>query len=170
MTTTYDKQLRDDRRSKLKPHSGGVKTCKECSTEKAVIQFSLNMAYSDGLETRCKKCSNAAGRAYRKQNNAQAIWSSRKYWATKNDVPFSISVKDVVVPKNCPILGIQLASGIGKASDASPTLDRINPDFGYVKGNVAVISHRANRLKSDMTVKEAKALLNYMEEFTNGTT
>ena len=34
-------------------------------------------------------------------------------------------------------------------SDNSPTLDKFIPSKGYVKGNVQIISWRANSLKSD---------------------
>jgi len=38
----------------------------------------------------------------------------------------------------------------------SPSLDRIKPNKGYVKGNVAWISNRANIIKHDTTFKEFK--------------
>ena len=38
--------------------------------------------------------------------------------------------------------------------DNSPTLDRIVPELGYVPGNVAVISWKANRLKGNNTDPE----------------
>ncbi len=33
----------------------------------------------------------------------------------------------------------------------SPSVDKLIPALGYVKGNVAVISRRANQIKSDCT-------------------
>jgi hypothetical protein len=64
-------------------------------------------------------------------------------------VRFDIDVSDVVIPKRCPILDILLRRGRGRPSPASPSLDRIIPDLGYVKGNVMVISYRANMLKNN---------------------
>ncbi|MCA3718382.1 MAG: hypothetical protein IM674_09025 [Brevundimonas sp.] len=43
-------------------------------------------------------------------------------------------------------------------SDASPSLDRIDPHKGYVPSNVRVISDRANRLKGDRSLSEIQAL------------
>ncbi len=43
------------------------------------------------------------------------------------------------------------------------TLDRVVPSLGYVKGNVRVISFRANRLKNNATIDEIRAILAYME-------
>jgi len=55
----------------------------------------------------------------------------------------------VVVPEFCPVLGIKIVpgrQGKGKATeDNSPSLDKFIPEKGYVPGNIAVISWRANR-------------------------
>ncbi|PPE71462.1 hypothetical protein IS481_11995 [Caldimonas thermodepolymerans] len=77
-----------------------------------------------------------------------------KYRAKKKGIPFGITYEDVYVPRYCPVLGIPLRSGVGVACDHSPTLDRIDPDKGYVRGNVVVISNRANRLKGDAGWRE----------------
>ena len=81
-------------------------------------------------------------------------------------LPFNIELSDVVIPETCPILGIKLRQntiGEFKPNDM-PSLDRKIPSLGYVKGNVQVISWRANLLKSDMTVEELKAIIKYIEE------
>jgi hypothetical protein len=44
-----------------------------------------------------------------------------------------------------------------------PSVDRVDNACGYVKGNIRVISARANHLKSDATVEEIRSLLAYME-------
>jgi hypothetical protein len=46
---------------------------------------------------------------------------------------------------------------------SSPSVDKFDNDRGYVKGNVNVISNRANVLKNDATVAEMRAVLTYME-------
>lgn len=43
------------------------------------------------------------------------------------------------------------------------SLDRIVPSLGYVPGNVAVISHRANRIKSDATADELRAVADWLD-------
>jgi hypothetical protein len=48
--------------------------------------------------------------------------------------------------------------------DSSPSLDRIDNSKGYVKGNVAVISFRANTLKNNATADELRAIANFMDE------
>ena len=40
----------------------------------------------------------------------------------------------------------------------SPSLDRIFPESGYTKGNVRVISWRANWIKNNSTIEEIEKL------------
>lgn len=47
-----------------------------------------------------------------------------------------------------------------RAGANSPSLDKINPIKGYVKGNVRVISQRANWLKNDATYEEMETIFN----------
>lgn len=62
----------------------------------------------------------------------------------------------------CPVLGIELEKGRGRQRNSSPTLDRINAAWGYQKGNIAVISWRANRLKNDGTAEELERIAHWM--------
>ena len=57
--------------------------------------------------------------------------------------------------ETCPVLGIPLYSD-GRDNQNAPSLDRFIPSLGYVKGNVFVISRRANVLKGDATIEEVK--------------
>lgn len=74
-------------------------------------------------------------------------------------LPFDITPDDIVIPDVCPVLGLTLGSG-GRETSAS--LDRVIPSKGYVKGNITVISFRANRVKSDATEQELVAVLAYV--------
>ena len=76
--------------------------------------------------------------------------------ALKKNLPFDLTAEDLTVPDFCPALGIPLyrASGHKAQGPNSPTLDRIDPEQGYVRGNVLVVSARANQIKSDSTPTE----------------
>lgn len=75
------------------------------------------------------------------------------------NLPFDLEVSDIRIPQFCPLLGIPLERNRGAGPAASsPTLDRIVPEQGYVKGNVQVISHRANTLKRDASLEELAKL------------
>lgn len=71
-----------------------------------------------------------------------------------------------MIPDHCPILGLPLYRNVGGRAQGphSPTLDRINPALGYVRGNVRVISSRANSIKSDSTPEELLRVAAYMQE------
>ena len=75
--------------------------------------------------------------------------------AKKRGLDFNLTIEDVVIPAVCPILGIEIKRKDGRGGrEFSPSLDRIIPSLGYIKGNTAVISYRANRIKNDGTAEE----------------
>lgn len=81
--------------------------------------------------------------------------------AKKKNLPFDISIEDIYVPDVCPVLGITLEIGRDDL-DTSPSLDRLDPAKGYVKGNVNVISYRANTLKNNATSEELLKVVKWM--------
>jgi len=103
-------------------------------------------------------------REYLKTNVEMSMWHSCKKRAKKRDLPFDLTIEDLEVPEKCPILGLELKAGNDSSREISPSLDRIVPELGYVKGNIRVISLRANRLKSDASIEELEAILKYMKE------
>jgi hypothetical protein len=103
-------------------------------------------------------------RAQRERSPAIFMLKAARKRAKRLGLIFDLLRIDIIVPELCPVLGIPLRIARGKADDNSPTLDRINNNRGYVRGNICVISHRANRLKSDSTIEELKAILLYAQE------
>lgn len=86
----------------------------------------------------------------------------------RSGLSFKLTTTDFDIPDKCPVLGIPLRHNWGgtTAHAASPTLDRIVPSRGYVRGNVVVVSYRANRLRSDATVAELQKLYNFYGRLT----
>jgi hypothetical protein len=82
--------------------------------------------------------------------------------ALKTGLPFDITPEDIVVPECCPIFGTPFVARGGNRM-LRPTLDRIIPSRGYVRGNIAVISFRANFLKRDATLDELRKIIRYIE-------
>jgi hypothetical protein len=80
--------------------------------------------------------------------------------------------QEIECPDLCPVLGIRLgyerAQGatVGRARPHIPSLDRTDPTLGYVVGNVRVISHRANMLKSNASLDELERVLAYVRAMT----
>jgi hypothetical protein len=83
--------------------------------------------------------------------------------AKKNNLAFNIELDDIVIPETCPLLGIKIESTEERNSPNNPSLDKIIPEKGYIKGNVWVISNRANTLKNDATLQELKTLVENLE-------
>lgn len=72
--------------------------------------------------------------------------------AKLKNVEFNITWEDIEYVDTCPILEIPLnwgeTSNEGGRNIDTPSLDRINPSLGYIKGNVKIISTLANMMKS----------------------
>ena len=124
---------------------------------------------SDLRTGRIKSCGcyrrDRAGQLYRKHGLSQTAPYTMFYDARKRaaalDLPFLIEPEHIVIPERCPVLGFLLTTKGQR--DTRPSLDRIIPSLGYVPSNVRVISFRANRIKSDATPDELRAVLAYSE-------
>lgn len=99
-----------------------------------------------------------------RENPALRIYQRAKKRAKDAKLPFDLRVADISVPGVCPILGIPLRVGDGKSCDNSPSIDRRIPAAGYVRGNIAIISQRANQIKNSATVAELRAIADWMEK------
>jgi|SRR5690554_1529436 len=160
-----------------------LKTCSKCGEQKPLSSFGARQANRDGKSGWCRDCYNSNSSAYywgdidskraynskwsrefRKNNPEKFLLKKAKERARERNLDFDISEEDIEIPEVCPVLGIALRAGKGKVTDNSPTLDRSDNSKGYVKGNVQVISWRANRLKSDMSLEEAERLYKWLKK------
>lgn len=94
------------------------------------------------------------------------IWRNARNRAKEKGMAFSIDRGDIAIPEICPVLGIPISKGDGPFLPNSPSLDRADNSKGYIKGNVQVISNRANMLKRDGTLDEFRKIVAYMEGHT----
>lgn len=94
-----------------------------------------------------------------------ALYVAAKSRAKKKNIPFNLEISDIVIPDICPILGVKITCKTGKLGKNSPSLDVVNTKYGYVKGNVAVISHDANRKKDNSSIKELEKIIAYMKKY-----
>lgn len=85
--------------------------------------------------------------------------------AERLGVAFDSDIEDLMPPPEfCPALGIRIDYDANPGSGphrSSPSIDRIDPKGGYVKGNRIVVSWQANRIKTDATVGEIRAVANF---------
>lgn len=88
---------------------------------------------------------------FREKNPEKYMVKAAKKRAKDKGWDFDLTHEDVKIPKFCPYLGIELKYLGG---EAAPSLDRIDPLKGYVKGNVQVVSMKANTMKNNATQDE----------------
>lgn len=157
-----------------------MKRCSTCKVSKPRAEFYERVAAPDGLNYNCKTCTKTYTRQWGRQNKRNRKEHSLRYekanpikrmlGAAKRRAAhlgrgFSLTEEDVSLPVFCPVFGILLRThqrdGRGGKPD-SYSLDRIDNTKGYVKGNVQIISHRANALKSDATPEELLLFTNWV--------
>jgi hypothetical protein len=129
------------------------------------------------ITRKCSKCLSDSRKEYYKENkeriielkkereleNPQKLMFIRvKTRAKRRGIPFNLELSDIVIPDKCPIFNIPFV--FGKKSPHNASLDRIDPSKGYVKGNVIVISYRANSIKNDATPDELRQVADYVDK------
>ena len=118
-----------------------------------------------GCQVRCSSCAFARFRKRRPQRTAAYdMRKAAKRRAKKKDIEFELCTNfiEAICPTHCPVLGLELNYAGGKMHESTATLDRILPEHGYIPGNVAVISARANRIKNDGTAEEHRKIAEYI--------
>jgi hypothetical protein len=155
------------------------KVCSKCNEHKPFSEFHKGIHYKDGLTYKCKFCA----KEYRDNECPFKKWFlHKKGRAKQNGIEFTILPTDIPgveiewynigkqgskdtwrgikYPKVCTVLGIELDWGMNGNQPNSPSLDR-NPNFGYVKGKVEMMSHLANIMKNNATPEQLKQFSEY---------
>lgn len=148
-------------RKECEEEASGVTRCVSCR----VILGSHNTYTTnkircvDCIATNTKQWKEAKGLSY-------MLWVGARSRARAKGIPFDLEIDDIKIPERCPVFGVPMerAEGTRGANDNSPTLDKIIPELGYVKGNVEVISWKANRLKSNGTLEDFESLVVWLRE------
>ena len=123
---------------------------------------------SNGIIRSCR-CKDCQIKDYLKLDPRKKLLYAARKRAKQNELECTITVDDIVIPGICPALGIKLEARIGAGRQNreeignSPSLDRIDNSKGYIPGNVAVISLRANMIKTNATAAELKAVAAYID-------
>jgi len=106
-------------------------------------------------------------RVYYRDNIKKYLFSAAKMRAKKQNLPFDITIDDIIINDSCPLLEIKMCVGEEKSRYNSFTIDKINPSMGYIKGNIWVISKRANLSKNNSTIEEYEKIVNNLEKVIN---
>jgi hypothetical protein len=110
---------------------------------------------------------NQLSKEWNKKNNNSVLCTKAKKRAKELNIPFNVAKEDIQIPENCPVLGIKLEYSDNGVSDNSPSIDRIIPELGYIKENIVVISHKANRIKNNATFEEIEKLYLWFKNLEN---
>ena len=104
-------------------------------------------------------------RKWARDNPVEYLVRLAKYRAKRRGLEFAISADDLMpAPEFCPVFPtIRLRYGIGPRSAASASIDRKDSRKGYIKGNVTIMSRRANLLKNNASTAELEAVLAFMK-------
>jgi|AntAceMinimDraft_11_1070367.scaffolds.fasta_scaffold106302_1 hypothetical protein len=150
---TYGKPLSDDERA-----------------DRIVLETQLNNKMYD------KKCKDNVLAASKKRKVSGAARTEEQYIkqtlkAVKRraeiiNVPFNLTIEDLAMPEFCPVFDTKLF-WTDKLSNDTPSLDRLIPELGYIKGNVCFISMKANRLKNNATLEELQSIIDWMKKVGN---
>jgi hypothetical protein len=154
-----------------------TKVCNMCHKEKPLDDFHYLAKSKDKKQFHCKSCATlykrSIGGSYpnHKKNHQKdyrkGLVRAAKHRAKIKKVPFDITWTDLVLTDICPVLGIPIFSDTLDNPNA-PSIDRMVPELGYIKGNVSIISRRANVLKGDATILELEKILSYMKNGNTG--
>lgn len=79
------------------------------------------------------------------------------------NIIWDLELEDIVWPTHCPVFGLELDYFAESKQDNSPSFDKIIPERGYIKGNVNIISFRANRIKNDGNIEEHLKIVEYLK-------
>ena len=159
--------------------------CCFCGESLPIDQFGLHssMPHRHFKQNGCISCKAKYDREYVKANPLKKALSSAKYTAKgrRVNVPQEFDIDEEHLKQldtdTCPLLGIPIQWNVGKhqgkgnakpgqswQSKDSKSLDRIRSTKGYIKGNVQIISWRANSLKGDATLEEMVLIGKWAEQ------
>lgn len=74
--------------------------------------------------------------------------------AKAKGLEFNIDESDIVIPEICPILEVPIIVGTKGDYEYSLSIDRVDNSKGYIKGNVQIISKKANSMKNSANPDE----------------
>lgn len=104
-------------------------------------------------------------RQHRERDPVRMMLHRARSRAKLNGIPFEITKDDLEIPTHCPVLGIELNYySRQKNQPNNASLDRIDNTKGYIRGNVIVISMRANQIKRDATIEELRLIFEFYRD------
>lgn len=141
-------------------------------TDEEIKQRRQERYLKDKLNPEFRQKLNAEKREKYKENSTLEIERRTKYFVEhpekyllttiksrckRDNIKFNLTEKDFdKLPTHCPVFNIPLERNLGKRkwSKYALSVDKIQPDLGYVSGNIQILSRLANNMKSEATPEE----------------
>lgn len=132
------------------------KKCRVCGRVKSFSEFHKNDNGKQlfGIASDCKECRKEKSKQdweKNKNNIKKNIIHRASQRAKKNNILFNITEEDIEIPEICPVFNKPFVLG---DKDWTYSIDRINPEIGYIPGNIIIVSNRANVIKNNATPEE----------------
>jgi len=129
----------------------GYRECVDCKEILPFSMFHKHSACYGGVNTVCKTCRKPKSKNDWVNKDYRLKMHSRcKSRSMLKGIEFNIELDDILIPDVCPVLKLPFDT----SNDYCPSIDRIDSTKGYVKGNIQVISNKANRMKSNASNAE----------------
>lgn len=147
-----------------------VKLCSSCQKEKAQSEFYKNR---NGFYKYCKSCYMERNKGYQEDYRTKNRFAIRvracRARAKEKGLAFDLTEGHLreIWTDVCPVFNTPLDIQALKNSPQHAELDRIIPELGYVNGNVAWLSQRANRIKDDAKLEDLERLVEWLKSKQN---
>lgn len=147
------------------------RTCKYCGEEKELEHFhkvpsKSNPNYRDPA---CKPCRHASQYEATKRDPFRYVVARFRKKAKQKGLPFDLDAQylEDIWTGTCPVFKTKLVlpyeaeANLGP-NKTTPSLDRIIPEKGYVRGNVEWICTLSNTIKQTATAAELQAVADHV--------
>jgi hypothetical protein len=120
-----------------------------------------------------KLMAKASARRYREKHRLRRLVYQAQKRAIDRGVEFDLDYLFEIGglrPDACECCSIpfdySMQDNKGRPKPNTPSLDRINPALGYVRGNIGIICWRCNAIKRDSLISEIEAIAAYMKRYS----
>ena len=146
-----------------------LKRCKCCEESKSVDNFPSRYDNSGRIRPYCKECAKDSQKSRYKAHKRDSYFKLKSSRARSRSqylkVPFDLDAGylESIWTGFCPVTGVPLEKNTDRVNETAAELDRLVPEKGYVKGNVAFLSRKINRIKNNSNLIELEKLVEWMK-------
>ena len=158
-------KIKDDPEFKIKERER-LKKYKELNKDKIKLQWTEYNNRPEVIEKKSEWYRNKQQKFYNSiKGYLSDMYFRAKKRAIEKNIPFDIELSDLNKVDICPILNIELDWNRNPRTDNTPSLDKIIPEKGYIKGNIRIISNLANMMKSSANFEQLLTFSKNIEKY-----